>query len=84
VQHWPQATQAKDIALPTLAAHAQLEERTFLRRFQKATGITTTEYCQRLRVFGNLRIKLSTNCLRKLELEEYTSLRWVRFGFSFV
>lgn len=54
VQHWLQATQAKDIALPTLAAHAQLEERTFLRRFQKATGMTTTEYCQRLRV-GNAR-----------------------------
>lgn len=50
VQHWLQATQAKDIALPTLAAHAQLEERTFLRRFQKATGMTTTEYCQRLRI----------------------------------
>src|SRR5690606_1188294 len=50
VQHWLQATQAKESALPTLAAHAQLEERTFLRRFQKATGMTTTEYCQRLRV----------------------------------
>lgn len=50
VQHWLQATQAKDIALATLAAQARLEERTFLRRFQKATGMTTTEYCQRLRV----------------------------------
>lgn len=50
VQHWLQATQAKDITLSTLAEHAQLEERTFLRRFQKATGMTTTEYCQRLRV----------------------------------
>jgi transcriptional regulator GlxA family with amidase domain len=50
VQHWLQATQAKDVALATLAAHANLEERTFLRRFQKATGMTTTEYCQRLRV----------------------------------
>lgn len=50
VQHWLQATDAKDIALPTLAAHAGLEERTFLRRFQKATGMTSTEYCQRLRV----------------------------------
>lgn len=50
VQHWLQATQAKDIALATLAAQAKLEERTFLRRFQKATGMTTTEYCQRLRV----------------------------------
>lgn len=50
VQHWLQATLAKDIALTTLAAQARLEERTFLRRFQKATGMTTTEYCQRLRV----------------------------------
>ena len=49
VQHWLQATQASDVALPTLAAKAGLQERTFLRRFQKATGMTTTEYCQRLR-----------------------------------
>lgn len=50
VQHWLQATQARDIALATLASQARLEERTLLRRFQKATGMTTTEYCQRLRV----------------------------------
>lgn len=50
VQHWLQETQARDIALPTLAAQAGLEERTLLRRFQKATGMTTTEYVQRLRV----------------------------------
>ncbi|MFU0505728.1 GlxA family transcriptional regulator [Pseudaminobacter sp. NGMCC 1.201702] len=50
VQHWLQATEAKDIGLPTLAAQAGLEERTFLRRFQKATGLTSTEYYQRLRV----------------------------------
>ena len=50
VQHWLQATDAKDTNLAALAAHAGLEERTFLRRFQKATGLTTTEYIQRLRV----------------------------------
>lgn len=50
VQHWLQATDAKDIALETLAEQAGLEERTFLRRFQKATGMTTREYSQRLRV----------------------------------
>lgn len=27
-----------------------MEEPTFLRRFQKATGLTSTEYCQRLRI----------------------------------
>lgn len=50
VQHWLQATQAQDVSLATLAAQAGLEERTFLRRFQKATGMISTEYCQRLRV----------------------------------
>lgn len=50
VQHWLQASEAKDTNLATLAAQAGLEERTFLRRFQKATGLTTTEYVQRLRV----------------------------------
>jgi transcriptional regulator GlxA family with amidase domain len=49
-QHWLQATQAQDVALASLARAAGLEERTFLRRFQKATGMTSTEYCQRLRV----------------------------------
>jgi transcriptional regulator GlxA family with amidase domain len=50
VQHWLQATQARDVALASLARTAGLEERTFLRRFRKATGLTSTEYCQRLRV----------------------------------
>ena len=49
-QHWLQATQAKDVALASLARAAGLEKRTFLRRFQKATGMTSTEYCRRLRV----------------------------------
>lgn len=50
VQHWLQATNALDVALPRLADEANLEQRTFLRRFQKATGMTSSEYCQRLRV----------------------------------
>jgi transcriptional regulator GlxA family with amidase domain len=50
VQHWLQATDARETGLAVLAAQAGLEERTFLRRFQKATGLTSTEYVQRLRV----------------------------------
>lgn len=50
VQHWLQSTAAKDTSLRRLSTEAGLEARTFLRRFQKATGMTTTEYCQRLRV----------------------------------
>jgi transcriptional regulator GlxA family with amidase domain len=50
VQHWLQATGAKDHAVPALAARAGLEERTFLRRFRKATGLRPTEYAQQIRI----------------------------------
>lgn len=50
VQRWLQETEAKDVSLETLAARAGLERRTFLRRFRRATGMTTSEYGQRLRV----------------------------------
>jgi transcriptional regulator GlxA family with amidase domain len=50
VQHWLQETAAEEVALAHLAQRAGLEERTFLRRFRKATGMTTTEYCQQIRV----------------------------------
>ncbi len=50
VQHWLQSTGAKDMTLALLASKARLEERTFLRRFRKATGTTAIDYCQRLRV----------------------------------
>lgn len=64
VQHWLHATGAKDMSLASLVARAGLEERTFLRRFRKATGLTAVDYCQRLRVgraremlqFGNLAV----------------------------
>ncbi len=50
VQHWLHETGGGDAALAELAQRAGPEQRTFLRRFRKATGMTTTEYCQRLRV----------------------------------
>lgn len=50
MQHWLQATGAKDTHLGKLAEISGLEGRTFLRRFKKATGFTTTEYAQRIRV----------------------------------
>jgi transcriptional regulator GlxA family with amidase domain len=50
VQHWLQATEGKETNLAVLAARAGLEQRTFVRRFQKATGLTTSAYIQRLRV----------------------------------
>lgn len=50
VQHWLPANAAGEISVSSLADRAGLEERTFLRRFQKATDLTTTEYVQRLRM----------------------------------
>lgn len=49
-QHALQASEGKEARLAVLAAEAGLEPRTFLRRFQKATGLTATDYAQRLRV----------------------------------
>lgn len=50
VQHWLQETEAKEVALSQLASVAGLHERTFQRRFAKATGMSPLEYCQRLRI----------------------------------
>lgn len=49
-QHFLQANEGKEARLSVLAKQAGLEERTFSRRFQKATGLTATDYAQRLRV----------------------------------
>lgn len=50
VQHWLQKSDTREADLETMAARAGMEKRTFLRRFQKATGLTSTDYVQRLRV----------------------------------
>jgi transcriptional regulator GlxA family with amidase domain len=50
VQQWLHVNAAADVSIPRIAAMAKLGERTFLRRFARATGHNPTEYCQRLRV----------------------------------
>ena len=50
VQHWIQARKARDVTLSAMATCAGLGQRTFLRRFRKATGFRPTEYCQHVRV----------------------------------
>jgi transcriptional regulator GlxA family with amidase domain len=50
VQRWLQATGAREVSLPAMVERAGIEERTFLRRFRRATGMTPTAYCQRIRV----------------------------------
>ena len=50
VQHWLQRHSTEKVTLPQMAAQAKLGERTFLRRFQKATGHNPTRYLQLLRL----------------------------------
>ena len=50
VQQWLQTSAVTQPTISEMADIAGLEERTFLRRFSKATGLNPTEYSQRLRV----------------------------------
>jgi len=50
VQHWLQANSELPTSLAAMSGLAKLSERTFLRRFQKATGLNPTAYLQQLRV----------------------------------
>jgi len=50
VQHWLQAREARAVSAGDMARQAGMEERTFLRRFKAATGMTPTEYSQHLRI----------------------------------
>lgn len=62
VQRWLQPRSKEKITLPGMAAQAGLGERTFLRRFQKATGLKPTQYLQHLRV-GKARDMLELSAL---------------------
>ena len=50
VQHWLQNNYNKSILIADLASIAVLNQRTFLRRFKKATGMKPIEYLQALRI----------------------------------
>jgi transcriptional regulator GlxA family with amidase domain len=50
LQHWLQTEATRQPSIPEMAAVSGLEQRTFLRRFQKATGLSPTRYNQHLRV----------------------------------
>lgn len=50
VQLWLQTISSESVTVDRMAAKAHLGQRTYLRRFQKATGLTPTEYVQHLKV----------------------------------
>lgn len=49
-QHWLHAHDGRIEGIQQLAAYINVGERTLLRRFRHATGLTPTEYCQGLRI----------------------------------
>ena len=50
LQHWLEGEMDQPIPVKYMAARLHLSERTFLRRFKKATGFTPNAYLQNLRV----------------------------------
>lgn len=62
IQHWLQNNSHASLSVPLLASRANLTERTFTRRFNKATGLNMTEYIQYLRV-GKARELIETSSL---------------------
>ena len=67
VQHWLQAHRSDEINVPDLAERAGLETRTFLRRFQKATGLRPTEYVQALRIaLARERLEFSRDTVERI------------------
>lgn len=50
VQRWLQASGHQGVTVAAMATRARLSERTFLRRFQQATGLRPIEYLQHLRI----------------------------------
>lgn len=49
-QHWLSTQRERPVSVVDIAQHADLEPRTFLRRFVAATGMKPSEYQQRLRI----------------------------------
>ncbi len=61
IQHWLQNNYANKVTVDDLAVLANLEKRTLLRRFKKATALTPIEYCQNLRIQKAQDLLLTTN-----------------------
>ncbi len=59
IQHWMEKNITDTISISSLADKAVLGQRTFARRFKKATGDTPLEYLQHLRI-GKARTLLET------------------------
>jgi len=67
VQHWLQTHSGEEVSVGAMAERAGLETRTFLRRFQKATGLRPTEYLQVLRIaLARERLEFSRDTVERI------------------
>ena len=67
VQHWLQSHGSEEMTIGAMAERAGLETRTFLRRFQKATGLRPTEYVQALRIgLARERLEFSRDTVERI------------------
>lgn len=60
VQQWLDRYYREKVSVKVMARRAELNERTFLRRFRKATGEAPLEYLQRLRIEGAKKLLVET------------------------
>ena len=62
VQQWLLKRSAQDVNLASMSELAGLTDRTFQRRFLKATGLSPLEYCQNLRINKARELLESQSC----------------------
>lgn len=74
VQHWLQTRYAEPVTVKVMGEEAGLSSRTFIRRFQQATGLNPSEYLQHLRI-GKARSLMESSSLSVDEIAWQTGYR---------
>jgi len=74
LQHWLQTRYAEPVTVQAMGEQAGLSSRTFIRRFQQATGLNPSEYLQHLRI-GKARTLMESSSLSVDEIAWQTGYR---------
>lgn len=86
-QEWLEIHCTEHVTIPQMAAVAGLEERTFTRRFKRATAITPSGYLQTLRIEAARRLLERTrlpleSITRQVGYEDFSSFRRLFLKYS--